>query len=223
MSALIDKVDSKDSLKEVTSQLFMNSEGVPSSLVSILMKKAGDLHSTDLVSSLFFRHFSNYGYTDIVTSELIDQFSRYGYLEGIAKTYAFLSHRHIKLTSNSYQKFLLSLLPVPKYKRVCMNITKEMLLQNYLLSKRTFFKSIAMDGASDADMVVSLLSITNSQELSIPHIVKALEHKMKEFSLSRREVSVWELYKYLCILAPKEAKSHLTDYLTQSIGYFMER
>lgn len=187
------------------------------------MKKAGDLHSTDLVSSFFFRHFANYGYTDTVTSELIDQFSRYGYLEGIARTYAFLSHRHIKLTSNSYQKFLLSLLPVPKYKRVCMNITKEMLLQSFLLSKRTFFKSLSMDGVSDADMVVSLLSITNAEELSIPHITKALESKMKEFSLSRREVSVWELYKYLCILAPTEDRSHLVEYLTQSIRYFIER
>lgn len=192
-------------------------------MVSLLMKKAGDLHSTDLVSSLFFRHYSSFGYTDVVTSELIDQFSRYGYLEGIAKTYAFLSHRRIKLTSNSYQKFLLALLPVPKYKRVCMNITKEMLLQNFLLSKRTFFKSLSMDGASDADMVVSLLSITNSEELSIPHITKTLEAKMKEFSQSRREISVWELYKYLCILAPTEDKSHLSEYLTQSIRYFIER
>ena len=220
---MIDKVDSKDSLKEVTSQVFLLPQGVPSSLVSLLMKKAGDLHSTDLVSSFFFRHFANYGYTDTVTSELIDQFSRYGYLEGIARTYSFLSHRHIKLTSNSYQKFLLSLLPVPKYKRVCMNITKEMLLQSFLLSKRTFFKSLSMDGVSDADMVVSLLSITNAEELSIPHITKALEAKMKEFSLSRREISVWELYKYLCILAPTEDRSHLAEYLTQSIRYFLER
>lgn len=192
-------------------------------LVSQLIKKAGDLKSTDLGSLYFYRYYSIVGYTDVTTAEIIDQFSRYGYLEGIAQVYAHLVHRHTKLTANTYRKFLFALLVVPKYRQVCMNITKEMLLQSYLLPKQVFLRCVEMDGVSDSDILISLLSITESRSFTLPLIVRTLRNKMRDFSASHREVSVWELYKYICILAPSSDKSSFAPFLTQSLVYFLDR
>lgn len=220
---MIEKSDSLSSLKGAAAKVFQYREKIPSVLVSQLIKKAGDLKSTDLGSLYFYRYYSLVGYTDVTTAEIIDQFSRYGYLEGIAQVYAHLVHRHTKLTANTYRKFLLALLVVPKYRQVCMNITKEMLLQSYLLPKQVFLRCAEMDGVSDSDILISLLSITESRSFTLPLIVRTLTNKMRDFSASHREVSVWELYKYICILAPSSDKSSFAPFLTQSLVYFLDR
>lgn len=219
----INGVDSSLSLQRCADAIFADSSLLSSSIVSHLLKKAGDLRIHSMLNPIFQRYYHLFGYSDIVTNELVDQHCRYYNLEAIAELYSTLKLDNIRFSKSTYEKFLLSLLRSIQYEQICRNITKEMLKQGYFLSGESLTKALSFPAVCNSDLFISILSITDAHAISFKRIPSLLGQRLIAFSKAHREVSVQELYKYLSIASPASDRRPYLPYLTKSFRYFFER
>lgn len=219
----INSVDSSLSLQRCADSLFSERNHLSSSIVVQLLKKAGDLQITTMLGPLFLRYYQNAGYSEVVTNELIDQYCRYYNLEAIAELYAKLKRDSILFSKTTYERFLLSLLRSIQYEQICLNITKEMLNQGYVISSEALFKALSLPCLCDSEIFISILSITNARELPVRKIAPMLGNRLISFSKANREISVYETFRYLSIISPHSNKEKFIPYLTKCYRYFFER
>ena len=191
--------------------------------MNMLAQKAGDFHNTQLLTEMYDHYLSYAGYDAKVTNQVINQYSRMRKISSISSLYHSLAVSRVVLSQSTYECFLSSLLLYPHYERICLNITKAMLRQHYTISRRFLIQCLDDIGTSSSDMVIALLTIASPRELSFQHIQTILNDKIIGFASVNRQVSVWELYKYLCLLAPSMDKTQLTPYLCKSLQYFISR
>ena len=220
---MINNIDSSLSLQRCADLLFSNPSVLSSSTVSQLLKKAGDLHINSMLNPIFNQYYKSVGYSDIVTNELIDQHCRYYNIEAIAELYATLRVDKILFSKSTYEKFLLSLLRSIQYDHVCLTITKEMLKQGYFLSSQSLFKALSLPAVCSSELFISILSIGDSREIPLQKIPSILSKRLIKFSKANREISVFEMYKYLSITASHWDKTAYLPYLTKSLKYWISR
>ena len=191
--------------------------------MNMLTQKAGDFHNAQLLTEMYDHYLSYAGYDAKVTNQVINQYMRMRKISNISSLYHSLSVSQVVLSQSTYECFLSSLLLYPRYERICLNITKAMLRQHYTITRRFLIQCLDDIGTNSSDMVIALLTIASPRELSFQHIQTILNDKIIGFSSVNRQVSVWELYKYLCLLAPSMDKTQLTPYLSKSLQYFISR
>ena len=189
----------------------------------MLAQKAGNLHKLQLLTEMYNHYLSYAGYDAKVTNQVINQYSRMKKISSISSLYHSLTISRVVLSQSTYESFLSSLLIYPHYERICLNITKAMLRQHYTISRRFLIQCLDDIGTRSSDMVIALLTIASPRELSFQHIQTILNDKIMGFASVNRQVSVWELYKYLCLLAPSMDKTPLIPYLSKSLQYFISR
>lgn len=219
----IKSIDSSLSLQRCADSIFADRSLLSSSIISHLLKKAGDLRIHSMLNPIFMRYYHLIGYSEIVTNELIDQHCRYYNIDAIADLYASLKSENVLFSKSTYEKFLLSLLRSIQYEQVCLNITKEMLKQGYLLSSESLFKALSFPAVCNSEIFISVLSITDAKAISLNQLASLLGQRLIAFSKAHREVSVNAIYKYLSIASPASDKRGYLPYLTQSYRYFFER
>ena len=219
----INTIDSALSLERCADMIFSDPTYLSSSIIVRLLKKAGDLQCNNLLYPLFLRFYNLIGYSDIVTNELIDQYCRYYNLEGIADLYKLMKKDNILFSKSTYEKFLLSLLRSIQYEHICINITREMFTQNYLISSNVLFKALSLPAVCDSEIFIAILSLTKANEIPVHKIETILGKRLISFSKANREISVLELYHYLSVLSPKKDRRSFIPYITKSLKYFFDR
>ena len=220
---MIKKSATEEELRTVFSALKASENGISGFSVTHLIRKSGSIHSISLLQEILDYYQSVAGYDKSVVNCAIDQYSRLRRLDCTVSLYHSLMESSQRLTKATYERFLSSLLLYKDYERLCLNITKQMLRLNYLISRDFLIMCLDYVGTRSSDMVIALLTIVNPRDLSPYHMQKILNDKIISFASAHCKVSVWELYKYLCLLAPNMNKSHLTPYLCESLCYFISR
>lgn len=220
---MIKKIKTTDELKEVFNTLKESENGINSFSITYLLRKTGSIRNISLLQEILDYYQSVAGYDNSVINCAINQYSRLRRLDCVVSLYHSLMQSSQTLTKTTYERFLSSLLLYKEYERLCLNITKQMLRLNYSISREFLIQCLGYVGTRSSDMVIALLTITNPRELSTDNMKTILNDQILSFASANCKVSVWELYKYLCLLAPNMNKSHLTPYICESLCYFISR
>ena len=220
---MIKKIVTEEELRNVFNTLKASENGISSFSVTRLIQKSGSIRNVSLLQEILDYYQSVAGYDSSVINCAIVQYSRLRRVDCVVSLYHSLTGSSQTLTKVTYERFLSSLLLYKDYERLCLNITKQMLRLNYSISREFLILCLDYVGTRSSDMVIALLTIVNPRDLSAYHMQRILNDKILSFASANCKVSVWELYKYLCLLAPNMNKSHLTPYLCESLCYFISR
>lgn len=220
---MINSVKSADDLKSVFNMFKVGELQFSSYAMNMLIQKAGVFHKPKLLQEMIDHYLLHSGYDAKVTNQAIYQYSKARKVSSISSLYHSLTAMHVVFSQSTCESFLSSLLAYPHYERICLNIMKSMLRLHYTISRRFLIQCLDDIGTRSSDMVIALLTISNPRELTFQHMQTILNDKIIGFSAVNRQVSVWELYKYLCLLAPSMDKTKLIPYLSKSLQYFISR
>lgn len=223
MSKTLGAIDSPDSLRQSLDIIFQVPYSLPTTVIVQLLKKAGDYQANDLLPVIYKRYYDLFGYTDIVTAELIDQYCRSYNLTAIRSLFFFLTKNRCSISGIVYEKFFLSLLRSIENDRVCLTIANEMLLQGHHLSLKAVHQALSLPAACDSEMIITILRLANSKELPASKMLPILSKRIVSLSQSKRHVSVYDLYKYIVLIAPTQNHSQFLPYITKSFEYLVER
>lgn len=220
---MIRTIKTRDEFKTIYNTLSSRPDGLSSFTMPLLIRKTGDLHDATLLKEVLDTYLSSHSYDSAVVECAIGEYLYLHKMDPILSLYHSFRHAHTPLLQSTYERFLSTLLLYSGYERICLNITKEMLRQNYSISRRFLVRCLDLVETRSSNLVIALIAITNPRELP-PQLIQTILHdKIIAFSTANRQVSVWELYKYLCVLSPDIDKSSLEPYLCRSLCYFVSR
>ena len=220
---MIRTVKTKDEFQSVYKTLASQSDGLSSFTMPLLIRKTGDLRNVALLKEVVDAYIASRGYDSVVVESAISEYLYLHKMDPILSLYHSFRRSHTPLLQSTYERFLSTLLLYSGYERICLNITKEMLRQNYSISRRFLVRCLDLVETRSSNLVIALIAITSPRELPLQLIQTILHDKIIAFSAANRQVSVWELYKYLCVLSPDSNKASLEPYLCKSLCYFVSR
>ena len=155
---MIRSIKTQDEFKTTFSTLSSHPNGLSSFAMPLLIRKTGDLHDATLLKEVLDTYLSSHGYDSAVVECAISEYLYLHKMDPILSLYHSFRRFQTPLLQSTYERFLSTLLLYSGYERICLNITKEMLRQNYSISRRFLVRCLDLVETRSSNLVIALIA-----------------------------------------------------------------